>query len=96
MNLANLHPNDKTISMIALNTNEKGQIISICLKKGGELKEHVSKTNVILFCITGEIIYQDENNTIETLTNGDYVNINSNVEHKIIANDESQLLLFKY
>lgn len=96
MNLANLHPSYKAISMIALNTNLKGQIISICLKKESELKEHVSKTNVILFCITGEITYQDKNNILETLKKGDYVNIKAYVKHKIFANKKSQLLLFKY
>lgn len=48
MNLANLHPNDKAISMIALNTNQKGQIISICLKKG----LYSINVNIQLFFLT--------------------------------------------
>lgn len=93
MKIADLHQNEKEVSVATLNSTEIKVAKSIRLTKDGILKEHVTKVPALLLCVSGETIYESEKGEKITLSNGDYVNIEPNVLHWLIATDESQLLL---
>ena len=59
------------------------------------LKEHITKTPALLLCISGFVMYEDENDTEITLEPGDYVMITPEVKHWLFASVKSQLVLLK-
>ena len=93
MKIADLHQNEKEVSVATLNSTEIKVAKSIRLLKNGILKEHVTKVPALLLCVIGETIYETEKNERVTLSSGDYVNIEPNVRHWLVATNESQLLL---
>jgi quercetin dioxygenase-like cupin family protein len=95
MNIKDLHSADKGVSAIPVFKSELGNVISIRLLKGEELKEHITKVKAFLVCIEGEVIFENEKGEYHQLMAGDYVHIEEFVKHKVNAKLESQLILVK-
>lgn len=95
MNIKELHPVAKGVSAISLFKGEEGVVKSIHLSEGTELTKHQSKTNALLLCVDGEIIFENANGVKETLKQGDYINIEPLVDHWMNSVTESYLLLIK-
>lgn len=95
MNIKDLHQDTKAISTASLFKTTESNVISIQILAGEQLKEHITKVPALLFCLTGEAIFEDENGIKLTLTTGDYVNIEPNIKHWIDAKTTSNLILVK-
>ena len=95
MKLSDFHTKDKELSAGLLFTGEKGTVTSIQLKANASLKEHITKSQALLLCVTGVVVYEDETSQKIELLAGDYVNIIPNVKHWLVADTLSQLVLLK-
>ncbi|MGE0932493.1 cupin domain-containing protein [Peijinzhouia sedimentorum] len=95
MNLEQLHPTEKEVSAQKLFSGEVGSATSIQLQEGGKLKEHLTKTPALLICISGLVRYEDETKKEIDLEPNDYIHIEPNVKHWLIASEKSQLILLK-
>jgi len=95
MNIQKLHPAEKEVSAITLFKGEGGVTKSIHLSKGAQLPKHQTKTTALLICIIGEVVFENGNGVKETLKQGDYLNIEPDVEHWINSQMDSYLLLIK-
>lgn len=95
MNLKDKHTNDKDVSAASIFKTDNGATISIRIKVGGHLKEHVSKVPALLVCLNGKAEYGEENGLEQFMSPGDYLEIEPMVKHWITAIDESNFLLIK-
>jgi len=95
MNIKNLHQGKKPISTASLFKTVEGNVTSIQLMAGAHLKEHITKVPALLFCLTGEVIFENENGIRLTLITGDYVKIEPLVKHWLNAKNLSNVLLIK-
>lgn len=95
MNLRELHLVKKEVSAKELFKGEVGSTHAIQLLKNAELKEHITKTPALLICVSGFVLYKDENKNVVELKSGDYYQIPPDVVHKLEAVDVSQLILLK-
>lgn len=93
--LSSLHDSTKSLSVQLLFKGSEGNTRALQLKKDGLLPEHITKTEALLICITGEIVFETENNEKYILKAGEYVHITPNVKHWLKGIQESQLLLLK-
>ena len=94
MNLKNLFTEDKLLQTKKIFTATEA-VIAIQIKAGAQLKEHVTTIDAILFCVIGEVIFENEKGIKEALFSGDYINIEPHVKHWVVANADSYLLLVK-
>jgi quercetin dioxygenase-like cupin family protein len=94
LNLFDLHIDNKTIEAKIFYKTASVSAVSISIKQNEELKEHISKTQALLICILGDVDYVEEGRT-KQLKCGDYVIIEPNIKHKLIANLDSNLMLIK-
>jgi quercetin dioxygenase-like cupin family protein len=95
MNLKQLHTEKKAVQTQLIFTASEGNVVSMQLAKGEQLKEHVSKLPAVFVCIMGDALYEDENGESIHLKAGDYVLIEKNVRHKVSAKEESNFLLIR-
>jgi len=95
MNIKELHTQEKPVSATSLFKSELGNATAIQILQGEKLKEHITKIPAVLICIEGEVIFENEKGTKETLRNGDYVNIEPLVKHWVEGIQQSQLILIK-
>jgi len=95
MNILDLHDKDKQVSAISLFKSEAGRAVAIQLLEGEILKEHITKTPAVLVCVTGNTIFENEQNLKVNLGPGDYVHIEAMVKHWLIGVEKSQLILVK-
>lgn len=95
MHLSQLHKTEKDLSTAPLIRNGEGLLISIQLKKGGILPDHISGVAAVLIAIEGETVYTTEKGEEILLTQGMYVNIVPNVKHALKAKSDAQLVLMK-
>jgi quercetin dioxygenase-like cupin family protein len=95
MNIKDLHKDTKTISTASLFKSTEGNVTSIQILEGQQLKEHITKVPALLICLTGEAIFENEKGIKLTLTTSDYVNIEPNIKHWISAKTTSNLVLIK-
>ena len=93
--LDSLHDNNKSLSVQVLFKGTEGVTRSLQINKDGILAEHITKTDAILICISGEVIYEDEKNKKKTLKAGDFYRIEPQVKHWVKGVHNSQLLLIK-
>lgn len=94
MNLTNLHTENKAVqTSILFEPTEK--VISLQISKGEQLKEHLSKIPVLLVCVSGKAVFNDENEQKINLQTGDFVKIEPNVKHWVDAIEDSNFLLIK-
>lgn len=95
MNIKDLHQDTKAISTASLFKTATGSVTSIQICANEQLKEHISKVPALLVCLSGEAIFENENGIIQTMTTGDYVNIEPEIKHWINAKTTSNLILIK-
>lgn len=94
MNLKDLFTEDKALQSKKVVEASEGAI-SIQLKTGAELKEHVTRIPAFLICVFGEVVFKNEKGASEKLIPGDFINIEPNVIHWLKATTDSNLLLIK-
>lgn len=94
-NLTILHNPGKEVSAQSLFKGELGTCTSIQIQSGGILKEHITKTQALLLCVTGEVTFENEKREVTVLRPSDYLLIEPYVKHWVTASSRSQLLLFK-
>lgn len=95
MNVQSIHPKDKAVSAISIFKSDAGNATAIQLLKFETLKEHITNTPALLVCVMGEIIFENEKGDKSTLKTGDFINIEKDIKHWLIAVLESQLILIK-
>jgi len=95
MNLEKIHTSDKNVSAISVFKTDNGTTISIQIKQGEQLKEHITKVSALLVCLNGKALFENEQGLKENLSAGDYIEIEPMVKHWINAIDESNFLLIK-
>jgi quercetin dioxygenase-like cupin family protein len=95
MNLKDFHIENKPIDTKRIFSTTEGQVVSLCITAGNQLKEHTTKVPALLVCVTGEALFENEKGASEKLGPGDYVNIEPGVKHWVTAVSDSQLLLIK-
>ena len=95
MNLKNLHTEQKAVQTNVLFATTEGKVISLQIAKGEQLKEHITKVQALLVCVSGNAVFSNENGLEISLKSGDFVKIEENVKHKVDAIDESNFLLIK-
>lgn len=95
MNLSTLHTQNLPLETTKIFDATEGNVISITIQKNGYLKEHLTKVPALLICISGETMYEDENNANILLKNGDYVTIEPFIKHWLVGITQSNLILIK-
>ena len=95
MNIKDFHTNEKLVSTLAIFKGEEGKVIALRILKDQILKEHITKVPALLICIEGEAIFENEQGMKETISQGDYINIEAMVKHWVTANVESNFILIK-
>lgn len=95
MNITDLHESDKGVSAIPIFKSDLGNAISIQLLEGEILKEHITKTPALLICLSGNALFENEQDQKVNLLSGDYVQIEAMVKHWVIGVEKSQLVLVK-
>lgn len=94
MNLKDLFTEDKPLQTKKIFTAAES-VISIQIKAGGMLKEHLTTVPAFLVCVIGEVVFENEKGVKETLLPGDYINIEPDIKHWVTAEKDSNLLLSK-
>lgn len=95
MNIKDLHNEAKAVSTASIFKTTEGNVTSLQIIGGEQLKEHVTKMPALLICLTGEAVFENENGLKLTLTTGEYVHIEPQIKHWINAKSTSNLLLIK-
>jgi quercetin dioxygenase-like cupin family protein len=95
MNIGELHTDTNAISTASVFKTAGGNVTSIRILAGGQVKEHITKVPALLICLTGEAIFENENGIKITMMQSDYVTIEPNTKHWINAKSASNLLLIK-
>ena len=95
MNLTELFTDDKPVQAKKLFSTTEGNVNSLRILAGNQLKEHITKVPALLVCITGEVVFENEKGEVSPLKSGDYVNIEPMVKHWVDAQQDSHLLLIK-
>lgn len=93
--LNNLHDSTKSLSVNLFFKGIEGTTRSLQIKKDGLLPEHTTKTEALLICVSGEVVFENEKNEKHTLQAGDFYHIEPNVKHWVKGIQDSQLLLLK-
>ena len=94
-NLNSIHDTDKSVGAISIFKGESSNVTSIQLLEKSVLKEHSTKIPALLLCVTGKVLYLDENEQKIELSSSEYITIEPNVIHKLEALENSQLILVK-
>jgi quercetin dioxygenase-like cupin family protein len=94
MNLIENHSIDKGVSAKPIFKGE-GTTISLQILGNQKLAEHTTKIPAMLVCVCGEVVFEYVNGNKYELKSGDYINIEPNESHWVIAKVDSQLLLLK-
>jgi quercetin dioxygenase-like cupin family protein len=95
MNLADLHTEGKKVSTAKLNETNLTSAIAIRILENGIFEKHITKVPAILTLVIGKVTYETEKGEKIVLFPGDFVRIEPNVVHWLIADLESQLILMK-
>jgi len=94
--ISELHDSKKGVSAKPIfKSSLGGHTTAIQLLKNEILKEHSSKTDALLICIDGKVLYEDEEGQKHDLQAGCYVEIKADVKHWLSSSLDSQLLLIK-
>lgn len=95
MNIKDLHTDTKLVSSASLFKTTGGEVRSIQVLSRNKLKEHITKVPALLICLSGQAIFTYVDGTETTLTAGEYITIEPNAEHRIVAQYTSNFLLVK-
>lgn len=74
-------------------TKDKYEAVHLSLKAGNEVPEYKNEAEILIFVIEGEVLLRTNEETI--LKSLELAEIPSNVEHKMIAVKDSQVLAVK-
>ncbi|MFN5417184.1 MAG: hypothetical protein ACK5B9_09020 [Flavobacteriia bacterium] len=95
MNISTINDQTKPLSTKVIFENTEGKVIALKILKGEFLKEHITKTPAFLVLIHGETVFENEKGEKHTLLTGDFVPIEANVKHWLVASQDSDLILIK-
>lgn len=95
MNLTELFTDDKPVQAKKLFSTSEGNVNSLRILAGYQLKEHITKVPALLVCVTGEVVFENEKGFVISLKSGDYVEIEPMIKHWLDAQVNSHLLLIK-
>lgn len=95
MNLTESFTDDKPVQAKKLFSTTEGNVNSLRILAGNQLKEHITKVPALLVCVIGEVVFNNEKGEVNPLKSGDYVQIEPMVKHWIDAQQDSYLLLIK-
>jgi len=95
MNLKSFHTEEKSLSTKKIFSGGEGSVVSIQLKAGGLLKEHITTIPALLICVNGKALFKNEKGKEIHLSSGDVVNIEANVKHWLEGVEDAQLVLVK-
>lgn len=95
MNLTELFTDDKPVQAKKMFSTTEGNVNSLRILAGNQLKEHITKVPALLVCIIGEVVFNNEKGVVNHLKSGDYVEIEPMVKHWVNAQEDSYLLLIK-
>lgn len=93
--ISQLHKSEIPVSAQVLFKGIEGVTRALQINKGGLLKEHVTETEAMLICVSGEVKYEDEKKNNYILKQGEYIKIKPKVKHWVTGIENSQLLLIK-
>lgn len=93
--ISQLHKSEIPVSAQVLFKGIEGVTRALQINKGGLLKEHVTETEAMLICVSGEVKYEDEKKNSYILKQGEYIKIKPKVKHWVTGIENSQLLLIK-
>jgi quercetin dioxygenase-like cupin family protein len=94
MNIKDKH-SDKVVSAYPLFKGVEGSATAIQIQKGEQLKEHITKTEAFLICVSGSARFGNEKGETHDLKSGDCVLIEPMVKHWVDGIESSQLMLLK-
>ncbi len=94
MNIKDKH-SDKVVSAYPLFKGVEGSAAAIQIQKGEQLKEHITKTEAFLICVSGSARFGNEKGETHDLKSGDCVLIEPMVKHWVDGIETSQLMLLK-
>lgn len=94
MNIKDKH-SDKVVSAYPLFKGVEGSATAIQIQKGEQLKEHITKTEAFLICVSGSARFGNEKGETHDLKSGDCVLIEPMVKHWVDGIETSQLMLLK-
>lgn len=86
-----LNNDSKTIKILA---NPSFKMIGLGFKKGQILEKHTTPTPAILIIQNGSVLFNMQGKSY-VLKTGDYFEIPSNIEHEVVASEDSHLYLVK-
>jgi len=96
MQLRDKHPADKPVSASLLFKGEAGTTATaLQILKGQQLKEHLTRVPALLVCISGQVVFENENGIKESLSPGDYIQIEPMVKHRVDGLEDSHLIVIK-
>ncbi|MDX1902751.1 MAG: hypothetical protein SFU27_01230 [Thermonemataceae bacterium] len=73
----------------------EGNVTALQIQKGEQLKEHITKVEALLLCVSGKVGFENEKGFKQVLTTGDYIKIEPMVKHWVNGLENSQLVLVK-
>ena len=85
----------KPLSAIPVFKSFQGNVIAIALKQRGHLPAHITPIPAALVCVSGKVSFQNEKGIDVTLSPGEYIEIEPNVEHWLEGVEDAQMLLIK-
>lgn len=94
MNLSGYHSEEKAVSS-KLIFNGEGKVISLHIKEGEQLKEHVTPVPAFLICVSGKAVFENEFGFSRKIYTGETIQIEPNVKHWINATTDCDLVLIK-
>lgn len=94
MNILAQHDTEKAVSVYPLFKGE-GTVIALRIKAEERLKEHTTKTEALLVCVTGKARFANEKGISVELLPGDFIKIEPMVVHWVDGIEASNLLLMK-
>lgn len=95
MDLKNLHIENKPVQTQLLFEPKDSKVVSMQIRSGETLQEHVIKTPALLVCVSENAVFSNEKDQIINLSSGSYVMIEAYVKHQVKAVEESNFLLIK-
>ena len=86
-----LNPN--TLLGRIVTSKEKYEVVHLSLKAGNEVPEYKNEAEILILVIEGEILLRTDEDTV--LKSFELVEVPSNVEHKMTAVKDSQVMAVK-
>lgn len=92
--LKSLHLEAKAVQTKVILNAEQGNVISLQILAGEQLKEHLSPVPAVLVCVSGKGTYREASGET-VLEPGDFVMIAKDVKHEVDAITDSNFILVK-